>query len=162
MKIVDLGDGMFWEWRYRSFVEEPSVRVVDAFTVTLPGTPPSQNERERMHWRVRSDSDTSWKDMTVTLFRQAIARSGVTPAELDAPWLAADIGFTFQFARPNRRDIANFIGGAKPIVDALLVPGPLSLLKDDSYIYLDSVTARVQRRLEKQPSTIVRIARCQH
>ncbi len=152
-----LGDGMSWDYQ-----RTESGVIASAFEITLPGTPVSQNARERGHWGEIRRHDVSWRDATVRLMREAMTRSGADLDQIGAPWPAADIEFVFRFAKAGRRDVANFIGGAKPLVDALLQPGPIGLLVDDSYRYLDSVTARIQRHLEPQPSTILRITRCRH
>jgi len=156
-----LGDGLAWDWR----TVDEGVQVT-ALEADLPFAVLSQNERERMNWRERHRQDAELAGWVKQLFGQAITRSGASPAQLAFPWPAVDIEFVFRFARPTRRDVTNYLAGCKPLIDAVTI-GPrtnmgVGILKDDSYIYLDSVTGRVQRHLEHAPSTIMRVSRCRH
>lgn len=153
----ELGDGMV-----AGFIDGE----LDAIRVTLPGTPPTQNERERWHWAERRRNDQEWIRITSMLFQQAVSRAGLTAGEPPFPWQRVDIAFQVRFAHPGRRDVANLIGGVKPLVDALLpvkqCPMGVGIIRDDSYIYLDSVQMYVYRALVRAPETIMVVIRCRH
>ncbi len=84
----------------------------------IPGLLPSQNTRERTHWRARRRQEKAWEmvircqvsvDDTTTNRRRAVR--------------------VISYRRQRITDVANLIGGAKGLIDCLVRAG---LLVDDS------------------------------
>lgn len=84
----------------------------------LPGLLPSQNVRERTHWRARRRQEKAW---------ERVIRCQVSVGDTTTGWERVVRIFTYR--RQRITDTANLVGGAKGMVDCLVRAG---LLVDDS------------------------------
>jgi hypothetical protein len=107
-----------------------------AITIVVQRTLPSQNVRDRWHWRTRHADRDAWRLLlraaVRSLPRRPDGRMHVTITSLRQALI---------------QDDANLRGGAKGLVDALV---GLGFIRDDSsrYVHIDYHQKRVPRALQ--------------
>lgn len=119
--------------------------AVAPLVLRLPLTIPSQNVRDRWHWRGRHAEMLNWH-----LVLRAYVRASRT--QLPAPVGKRRVHIV-SIRRQRCRDDANLRGGAKGLVDAIVRTG---LLRDDSDAFA-RITYAQETLQGRQPQTIVTV-----
>lgn len=106
--------------------------------IWLPKEVPSQNTRDKMHWRARGREVDDW---------ELLARSACRPSQLVPATVKMAVRI-HAFRRRRCADEANLIGGCKGLIDGLVRVG---LIKDDSrewasFTYAEDVASKSPTR----------------
>jgi hypothetical protein len=93
------------------------------FEVVFERSVASQNKSTYSHWRVYYNDKTNWRKRVLLAFKDHIG--------IILPW--SDWHLIRTYKHPSKEmDYANFIGGAKPLIDALIFHG---IIYDDANKY---------------------------